>query len=82
MPLKLVLFSHEMTCILTTVISTVSVRVAVMSLPAPLAIKGSARNRQDMRLTGQSLIQAGHAKNMQIPITGRSISASLTERPF
>ncbi len=48
MPLKLESFSREMTCILATVISTVSVRVAVMSLPAPLAIIGSARNRQEV----------------------------------
>ncbi len=53
MPLKLELFPRETTCILTTVISTVSVCVAVASLPAPslpvpLAIKGSARNRQDV----------------------------------
>ncbi len=34
MPFKLESFSREMTCILTTVISTVSVRVDVMSLPA------------------------------------------------
>ncbi len=54
-----------------TVISTVSVRVAVTSLPAPLAIKGSARNRQDVRLTDS------HVRNQPIPITGRSIGASL-----
>ncbi len=36
--------------------ATVGVRVGVTSLPAPLAIKGSARNRQDVRLTGQSPI--------------------------
>ncbi len=47
MPLKLELFSCETTCILATVISTVSVRVAVTSLPAQLAIKGSARNWHD-----------------------------------
>ncbi len=46
MSLKLELFSHETTCLHATVISTVSVRVGVTSLPAPLAIKGSARNRQ------------------------------------
>ncbi len=47
------------------------------SLPAPLAIKGSARNQQDVRLTSRSLIRAGHARNRPIPITGRSIGASL-----
>ncbi len=77
MPLKLELFSRETTCILATVISTVSVRVAVTSLPALLAIKGSARNQQDVRLTGRSPIQAGHARNRPIPITGRSIGTSL-----
>ncbi len=46
--------------------ATVSVRVAMMSLPAPLAIKGSARNQQDVRLTSRSP-----------PITGQSIGASL-----
>ncbi len=51
MPFKLESFSRETTCILATVISTVSVRMAVTSLPAPLAIIGSARNRQDVRLT-------------------------------
>ncbi len=70
MQLKLESFSSEMTCLHTTV----SVRVAVTSLPAPLAIKGSARNRQDVRLTGRSPIWAGHAKN---PFTGRSVGASL-----
>ncbi len=55
MPFKLESFSREMTCILVTVISTVSVRVDVMSLPAPLAIIGSARNRQDVRLTDRSI---------------------------
>ncbi len=77
MPLKLELFSRETTCILATVISTVSVCVAVTSLPALLAIKGSARNLQDVRLTGRSPIQAGHARNRPILITGRSIGASL-----
>ncbi len=52
-------------------------RGCVTSLPVPLAIKGSARNRQNVRLTGRSPIQAGHAKNRPIPITGRSIGASL-----
>ncbi len=47
-------------CLHATVISTVSVRVAVTSLPAPLAIKGSAWNQQDVRLTGRSPIQAGN----------------------
>ncbi len=73
MILKLESFSHETTCLH----ATVSVRVAVTSLPAPLAIKGSARNRQDLRLTGRLSIRAGHAKNRLIPITGRSIGASL-----
>ncbi len=54
--------------------------MAVTSLPAPLAIKGSARNRQDVRLTGRSPIQAGHARNRPIPITGRSIGASLADQ--
>ncbi len=58
MPLKLELFSRETMCLLATVISTVSVRMAVTSLPAPLAIKGSALNRQDVRLTGRSPITA------------------------
>ncbi len=74
MPLKLESFSRETTCILAY---TVSVRVAVTSLPVPLAIIGSARNRQDVRLTGRSPIRAGHARNRPIPITGRSIDASL-----
>ncbi len=61
------LHSHaKTTCIFATVISTVSVRVAVTCRPAPLAIKASARNRQ-----------GGHARNRPIPITGRSIGASL-----
>ncbi len=77
MPIKLELFLCEKTCILATVISTVSVRVAVTSLPVPLAIKGSAQNWQNVRLTGRSPIQAGHARNRPIPITGRSIGASL-----
>ncbi len=50
--------------------------MAVTSLPAPLAIKGSARNRQNVRLTGRSTGRAGHAKNRLIPITGRSIGVS------
>ncbi len=37
----------------------------------------SAQNQQDLRLTGQSPIWAGHARNWPIPITGRSIGASL-----
>ncbi len=69
MPFKLELFSRETTCLHATVISTVSVRMAVTSLPALLAIKGSARNRQDVRLTGRSPIRAGHAKNLSLPIT-------------
>ncbi len=77
MPLKLELFSRETACLLATVISTVSLRVAVTSLPALLAIKGSARIRQDVRLTGWSPIRAGHARNRLIMITGRSIGASL-----
>ncbi len=74
MQLKLESFSCETTCLHATV------SVAVTSLPAPLAIKGSARNRQDVRLTGRSPIQAGHVKNRPIPITGRSIGASLQRR--
>ncbi len=54
-----------------------TVRVAVTSLPVLLAIKGSARNQRDVRLTGRSPIRAGHAKYRPIPITGRSIGASL-----
>ncbi len=77
MALKCELFSHESTCIHVTVISTVSVRVAVTSLPAPLAIKGWAQNWQDVRLTRRSPIRAGHARNRPIPISGRSIGASL-----
>ncbi len=68
MPLKLESFSRETTCLHATVISTVSVRVAVTSLPAPLAIKRSAQNRQDVRLTGRSPIRAGHVRNRPIPI--------------
>ncbi len=49
MPLKS--FSRETTCILATVISTVSVRVAVTSLPAPLAIIGSARHETERPVT-------------------------------
>ncbi len=60
-----------------TVISNVSVHVAVTSLPVPLAIIGSAQNRQAVRLTGWSPIRAGHARNRPIPITGRSMGASL-----
>ncbi len=56
--------------------------VAVTSLPAPLAIEGLARNRQDVRLTGQSPSRAGNAKNQPIPITGRSIGASLIKIIF
>ncbi len=82
MPLKLESLSRETTCILTTVISTVCVRVAVTSLPAPLAIKRSAQNRQDVRLTGRSPIRAGHAWNRPIPITGRSIGASLDKHSY
>ncbi len=66
MPLKLESFSRETTCLHATV------RVAVMSLPVLLAIKGSARNRRDVRLTGRSPIRAGHAKNRLIPITSDS----------
>ncbi len=73
MQLKLESFSGETTCLH----ATVGVRVAVTSLPASLAIKGSAQNLQDVRLTGRSPIRAGHAKNRPIPITGRSIGASL-----
>ncbi len=76
MPLKLELFSRETTCLLATVISTVSLRVAVTSLPS-VAIKGSARIRQDVTLTGRSPIRAGHARNRPITINGRSIGASL-----
>ncbi len=76
MPLKLELFSRETRCLHATVISTVSVRVSVTSLPVPLAIKESAWNRQEVRLTGQSPIWAGHAKKRPIPITGRSISTT------
>ncbi len=72
MPLKLESFSRETTCILATVISPVSVHVAVTSL----AIIGSARNRQDLRLTGRSSIMH-HARNRPIPITGWSIGPSL-----
>ncbi len=43
-------FSRETTCILATVISTVSVRMAVTSLLAPLAIKGSAAHLIDASL--------------------------------
>ncbi len=46
-------------------------------LPAPLAIIGSARNRQEVRLTARSPIRAGNERNRPILITGRSISASL-----
>ncbi len=42
-----------------------------------MAIKGSSLNRQDARLTGRSPFRASHAKNRPIPITGRSIGASL-----
>ncbi len=71
--LKLEPISRKTMCLHTTV----SVRVAVTSLPAPLAIKGSARNRYYMRLTGRSPIRTSHAKNRQIQITGRSIGAPL-----
>ncbi len=49
--------------------------VWLTSLPASLAIKGSARNRQDVRLIGP--IWAGHERNRPIQITDRSIGASL-----
>ncbi len=62
-----------MTCLHTTVISTVSVCVAVTSLSVPLAIKGSAWNRQDKRLTGRSPIRAGHVKNLLITIAVKSL---------
>ncbi len=75
MPFKLELFSRENDVFTRDWCHTVSVRVAVTSLPAPLVIKGSARNRQDVRLTGWSPIRAGHARNRLIP--GRSIGASL-----
>ncbi len=71
MPLKLESFSRETTCLHATV------SVAVTFLPAPLVIKGSARNRQDVRLTGRSPIRASHAKNRLISITGWSISSFL-----
>ncbi len=71
LPLKLELFSCENDML------AVSVRVALTSLPAPLAIKRSAQNRQDVRLTGRSPIRAGHVRNRPIPITGQSIGASL-----
>ncbi len=71
--LKLEPISRKTMCLHTTV----SVRVAVTSLPAPLAIKGSARNRYYMRLTGRSPIRTGQEKNRQIQITGRSIGAPL-----
>ncbi len=51
MPLKWDSFSRETTCILETVISTVIVCVAVTSLPAPPAIKGSARRETDRPVT-------------------------------
>ncbi len=51
--------------------------MAVTSLPVPLAIKGSARNRQDVKLTGRSPIRVGHVRNRPIPITGQSIGASI-----
>ncbi len=66
MPLNIELFSRETTCLHATVISTVT------SLPAPLAIKGSAGNR---RMADRSVTD--HAKNRPILITGRSIGASL-----
>ncbi len=59
------------TCLRAT---TVSVRVAVKSLSAPLAIKG----HRSFFWIGRSPIQASHARNRPIPITGRSISASVT----
>ncbi len=73
MPFKLELFSCETTCILATVISTVSVHVAVISLPEPLTIKGSARNWQDVRL------EVWECKKSADSITGRWIGASLNE---
>ncbi len=71
---------REKMCLLTTLISTVSVRMAVTSLPVPLAKKGSALNRQDVRLT--SPIRAGHVRNRPIPVTSRSIGASLRNAQF
>ncbi len=73
MPLKLESFSRETMYLHVTV----SVRMAVTSLPAPLTIKRSAQNWQDVRLNSRSPIRAGHVKNHPIPITGRSIGASL-----
>ncbi len=64
MPLKLESFSRETMYLHVTV----SVRMAVTSLPAPLTIKRSAQNWQDVRLTGQSPIRAGHVKNHPMPV--------------
>ncbi len=73
--------SHWMPLIIRIILITKPrVYMRLRSLPAlsvPLAIKGSARNRQDVTLTGRSPIQAGHVRNCPIPITGRSIGASL-----
>ncbi len=49
LPTRLPTSHAKTTCLHATVISTVSVRVAVTSLPAPLAIKGSARRRETDR---------------------------------
>ncbi len=71
MPLKS--FSRETTCILATVISTVSVRVAVTSLPAPLAIIGSARHETDRPVTDPGRSCENSADSDHWPVN-RSIS--------
>ncbi len=58
MPLKLESFSREKRRASTTVISTVSVRVAVTSLACAAGIKGPALNRQEWDWTSRSPIRA------------------------
>ncbi len=44
-----------------------------------LNVDGLAWNLQDVRWNGRSPIRAGHVRNWPIPITGRSIGASLAQ---
>ncbi len=65
------------TCLHTTVISYCEFASGCDASALRRWQQESAQNRQDVRLTGQSPIWAGHARNWPIPITGRSIGASL-----
>ncbi len=77
MPLKLESFSHENNMLTRDCDIILWVCAWLWCLCLRRWQQESAQNRQDVRLTGQSPIWAGHARNWPIPITGRSIGASL-----